>query len=309
VGEKDALASPNNKMPAVFNKLLDEAFKPRISDCLQKYRLLQRSTSSFDSTSLALLDQALSSCEREFAGLLSHEDVTSLPQALAQVADEIRASGVKVTLECLGEPPELGKRQLHECLDLVRECCSNGLKHGGGGAIAILLVKEAEGLRVSVSDNGCGFSELNESAGQGVRTMRQRLEDMGGGIDFQINSRMGTTVNLRFLQQDQKKDLNTVDHGQRGQDPQGVEPWSILEAQGLGRRLHDSYCQCLVAAVMAVDVFIEAIPEGNDEVWQRGKILSTALQELLQFARHLSHKLTDCGADGIDIDSILQWDS
>ncbi len=65
--------------------------------------------------------------------------------------------------------------------------------------------------------------------------------------------------------------------------------------QELGQTLHDSYCQNLVGASMAIQLLMESLDPELHDVWQRMKIISLSITKSLEGARDLSHALLDYG--------------
>ncbi|MBB4661890.1 PAS domain-containing sensor histidine kinase [Conexibacter arvalis] len=68
---------------------------------------------------------------------------------------------------------------------IVQEGLSNAARHAGATRIAVELTHpEAAGgaLRVRVRDDGCGFDAAGESAGYGLRSMRERVELLEGEL-------------------------------------------------------------------------------------------------------------------------------
>lgn len=73
----------------------------------------------------------------------------------------------------------------------------------------------------------------------------------------------------------------------------------------LGQSLHDSYCQGLVGASMAIQTLMESLDADFHELWQRMKIISLAITKSLQKARELSHALMDYGQGDVQVSPFI----
>jgi len=68
---------------------------------------------------------------------------------------------------------------------IVQEALSNAARHAGATRIAVELRGpggDCRALRVRVRDDGCGFDAAGESAGYGLRAMRERVELLEGEL-------------------------------------------------------------------------------------------------------------------------------
>lgn len=79
---------------------------------------------------------------------------------------------------------------------LVREAVTNVVKHADARSVSVLLAFRARGFRVSVADDGKGFSvgECETSGHFGLVGMRERAEGIGGSLDVRSAPGRGTTV-------------------------------------------------------------------------------------------------------------------
>jgi signal transduction histidine kinase len=65
----------------------------------------------------------------------------------------------------------------------VKECLSNGVRHGEAKAFYVEMKKEEGNLKLIVSDNGKGLSE-NYQEGFGLKGMREKAEELGGRMEL-----------------------------------------------------------------------------------------------------------------------------
>jgi signal transduction histidine kinase len=72
------------------------------------------------------------------------------------------------------------------------EALTNVLKHAGGSAARVVIAPAADGLVLTVNDDGRGFEVLGD--GTGLAGMRDRVEALGGSLSVTSALGVGTTV-------------------------------------------------------------------------------------------------------------------
>jgi signal transduction histidine kinase len=78
---------------------------------------------------------------------------------------------------------------------IAQEAVGNALAHSGATHIEVSLHREKSTLRMSIHDDGCGFSRNGaQSEGIGLRTMRSRAQLIGAQLEIRSNDGRGTTV-------------------------------------------------------------------------------------------------------------------
>jgi signal transduction histidine kinase len=123
-----------------------------------------------------------------------------LANALAGLADTIsNRSGVQVRVHVDGAP-ELGEMEADQLLKVVREAMTNAVQHGEGTSVEVVL-RVDDGLRVTVSDDGCGFdaAEVSRRSGPrgfGLASMRERAAHMGATLEVRSAPGRGTEVEI-----------------------------------------------------------------------------------------------------------------
>ncbi|MGE5864740.1 MAG: cache domain-containing protein [Rhizobacter sp.] len=153
-------------------------------------------------TALARINDSLVEVRR-----LSHRlrpamlDTLGLPAALEQLGREVsEAGGAQVIVQAL--PLDDGERLPAEVATVLfrvtQEALTNIGKHAGARQVRITLQQDAEGLRLSVADDGRGFDlqavQLDPRRGIGLRNMRERLEAIGGSLHLHSSPGGGTIV-------------------------------------------------------------------------------------------------------------------
>ncbi len=86
----------------------------------------------------------------------------------------------------------------HNLLLVVKEALNNIARHARASEVRFHLVATENEVAISIQDNGCGFEYVPDNAScDGLRNMRQRMEEMGG--QFQLESRTGGGTCVKFF--------------------------------------------------------------------------------------------------------------
>ena len=128
-------------------------------------------------------------------------DHLGLAAAIKTLCDELsfmQSGKLKVHFHQSGLPADLPK-DITLCLfRIAQEGLRNCVKHSGAELVQVMLTKTDLSIRLSVSDNGCGFdtrSELMER-GLGFVSMQERLRLVGGAINVFSQPRRGTRIDV-----------------------------------------------------------------------------------------------------------------
>lgn len=84
---------------------------------------------------------------------------------------------------------------------IVQEALTNVAKHAHATRVKLKLVREADSLQVSLTDNGRGIQPGRDDTGRpgfGVLGMRERAAALGGELEVLPAKRQGTRVSLRI---------------------------------------------------------------------------------------------------------------
>ncbi len=77
---------------------------------------------------------------------------------------------------------------------IAQECLSNAARHAGASRVFIELAQRDGALQVRVTDDGGGFQPDGESAGFGLRGMRERVDLLAGELEIGSQPGSGTQV-------------------------------------------------------------------------------------------------------------------
>ena len=83
---------------------------------------------------------------------------------------------------------------------VVQEALSNVSRHSRANHIDLILSYKDDKVDVIIADNGCGFDQQSKPTGVGLRSIRERVESLGGVVEIESMPECGTrlTVHLPF---------------------------------------------------------------------------------------------------------------
>ncbi|HTV40322.1 MAG TPA: two-component regulator propeller domain-containing protein [Candidatus Sulfotelmatobacter sp.] len=119
--------------------------------------------------------------------------------------DYLRLAGIRCRLDFPEEcpPRELSTDLRHNLFLVIKEALHNIVKHAHASEVRLRIQFDMNVLDVTIDDNGCGFDPAqarnggtNDALADGLRNMRQRMNDIGGEFEFQSGAGMGTKIHL-----------------------------------------------------------------------------------------------------------------
>src|SRR5690625_3391251 len=84
---------------------------------------------------------------------------------------------------------------------IIQEALSNILRHANATEVKVSITKQSKELFVHMGDNGKGFSvdeKTNTKASFGLKTMRERAEELGGTFAIRSRLKEGTYIDIRI---------------------------------------------------------------------------------------------------------------
>jgi signal transduction histidine kinase len=130
---------------------------------------------------LTLADELLTDI-RMVVSTLRQEDTIDLRTALLALNPAIASVSVTFNVESGAIVSDIAKAEA--LLRCAQEGLTNALRHGGATEILVTLARGDEELVLSVEDNGAGFQSPTPPAGNGLRGLRERLEEFQGVISL-----------------------------------------------------------------------------------------------------------------------------
>ena len=120
-----------------------------------------------------------------------------LDQALRELGEDIqKRSSFRVEVQVDGEVAALISSRSHQIVQMTREALSNVARHAQAKHSVVRLARTGQTAVLTIEDDGVGFDVRIDSAGNGLRNMRERATAMGGSL--RVSSKAGKGTNLRF---------------------------------------------------------------------------------------------------------------
>jgi NarL family two-component system sensor histidine kinase LiaS len=142
--------------------------------------------------------------QQEMRALLLHLrpvqlDGETLAEGLESLANELeKKSGLAFEISLYSLPP-LARGVENHLFRIVQEALANILRHAEAGKVGINLFAKSGELFLQISDDGKGFNPLQEKkASYGLKTMRERCEEIGGQIKITSREAAGTRIDIRI---------------------------------------------------------------------------------------------------------------
>ena len=127
---------------------------------------------------------------------LDHLGLAAAVKSLCEEVSLVQNGKLKVHFHQSGLPADLPKDTTLCIFRISQEILRNCVKHSSAKFVQVMLTKTDHAIRLSISDNGCGFdtrSDLMEK-GLGFISMQERLRLLGGEIKIYSQLRRGTRI-------------------------------------------------------------------------------------------------------------------
>ncbi len=124
-------------------------------------------------------------------------DDLGLKAALSALVDELgRKSGIETGFEGIGELTDVPMDVQLVTYRVAQEALSNATQHSEAERISVQLSRDAEGVELTVTDDGRGFTFEEATRGLGIGGMRERALLVGGDLGVESRPENGTRVRL-----------------------------------------------------------------------------------------------------------------
>lgn len=119
-----------------------------------------------------------------------------LASAIKEFVNKIDSSHLKVSLEITGLSERLDDQTETVLYRVIQETVTNVIKHAGADLLTIQLVKDDDGISLTIEDNGKGFdsARMNEFKGTGLSNIQSRIALLKGTVEFDTKPGSGTLV-------------------------------------------------------------------------------------------------------------------
>lgn len=152
---------------------------------------------------IRLIEEMASVAQSEMRALLLHLrpvhlEGKRLSQGLRELLHELQAKvPIEITLE-MDENIQLSRGIEDQLFRIAQEALSNTLRHSKATKIEIKLQQPADVIRLSIRDNGVGFTlDEQKHASYGLLSMKERVNEIGGSLHLITAPGKGTRIEIR----------------------------------------------------------------------------------------------------------------
>jgi len=131
------------------------------------------------------------------SGSVQEFDLSAELSALCATYEQTRRLSVKLDIQ-RSAMDVLTREEEREILNIAREALSNCARHADASRAVISIRMRDARIRVSIHDNGIGFSAAGQPRGYGLANMEARAKRLGGSLRVQSKTGEGTQVITEF---------------------------------------------------------------------------------------------------------------
>jgi len=126
-----------------------------------------------------------------------------LVRAVRALAREMEHDKVRIDVSATEWPANLPEVVALSLYRVAQEALHNATKHSGTEVVSIAFRRDQDGLSLTISDQGSGFTPRagGSFGGLGIVSMKQRLKTIGGSLTITGAPGRGTTVHARVPRQ------------------------------------------------------------------------------------------------------------
>jgi two-component system NarL family sensor kinase len=119
---------------------------------------------------------------------------SGLIAAIKEFISQIDADVLKVRLDTTGLNQRLDHNTEMVLYRVIQECVNNVIKHAQAKTLEIQIIKDQEGISVTIEDDGIGFDPSQQKEGIGLANLKTRIGFLKGQLDIQSAPGKGTLV-------------------------------------------------------------------------------------------------------------------
>jgi two-component system, NarL family, sensor kinase len=122
----------------------------------------------------------------------------NLPDAIRDFVDKLDKKKLEVHVDTEGLDERIDSNVETVLYRVIQECVNNVIRHSGATTLDISLIRDKDGISITVEDNGKGFdiADKEKFQGIGLKNIITRVEYLKGTVDFDSSPGRGTVVAL-----------------------------------------------------------------------------------------------------------------
>lgn len=123
-----------------------------------------------------------------------------LPQTLEEIAGRISTADFNIQFYCEGFTERLDSNTETILFRVIQECINNAIKHAEATVLDLSLIKDKDGISVTIEDNGKGFiyDPAKATEGIGLNNIHSRIQFLKGSIDIDSSPGKGTLIAIHL---------------------------------------------------------------------------------------------------------------
>lgn len=123
-----------------------------------------------------------------------------LPQTLEEIASRISTNDFTFHFYSEGFNERLDSNTETILFRVIQECINNTIKHAQASTLDISLIKDKDGISVTIEDNGKGFAydPAKATEGIGLNNIHSRIQFLKGSIDIDSSPGRGTLIAIHL---------------------------------------------------------------------------------------------------------------
>ena len=121
---------------------------------------------------------------------------TGLALSVKEFLEQIDGSRIRIYLDVAGLEERLDEQTETILYRVIQEAVSNVIRHAGASELSIQIVKDEQGISLTVEDNGKGFdpAALRDAEGIGLKNIRSRIALLNGTVEVDTAPDRGTLL-------------------------------------------------------------------------------------------------------------------
>ncbi|MBS1772194.1 MAG: sensor histidine kinase [Bacteroidetes bacterium] len=150
---------------------------------------------------LALVDESCKEVRTVSHNIMPNALLKSgLTSAIREFIDKIDSRVLKVNLFTEGINERLTSDTETVLYRVIQECINNVIKHSGANTLHISIIKDEDGISITIEDNGKGFNASDKSKfdGIGLKNIQTRIEYLKGEVEWDSAPGKGTVVSIHI---------------------------------------------------------------------------------------------------------------
>lgn len=124
-----------------------------------------------------------------------------LPRGVRKLVEELKQKSQIDFHLTVDDSLTLSEATEEHVFRIIQESLSNILRHANATEVKLEVVKRGRELFLHIADNGMGFDLSNDNAKKtsyGLKTMKERCEELGGNFTIRSNIDEGTYIDIRI---------------------------------------------------------------------------------------------------------------